>query len=568
MIEVAGRSAGGRRSRGARHRVERGRPALGWTATVATALAGLLVFLALVAPREVGQLTPAAFVRIPIEGLVGVALLLLLPPRTRRVVAAVGGAVLGLLVITRLFDMGFQSVLGRPFDPVLDWVLLDNAREFLTTSVGPAGAIGGAVGAVVLAITVVALLTVSVLRLSRVLDRHRATTTVAVALLTATWLVCAGLGTQLVAPVPVAARSVAALAHEKALLVPTSLRDERAFAAQARVDAFRDTPADQLLTGLRGKDVVLTFVESYGRSAVEDPRYAPQVGAMLDGGTARLAGHGFAARSGWLTSPVAGGGSWLAHSTLHSGLKIDNQERYRNLVASDRLSLGSAFRKAGWETSVVMPGTNRAWPEGQFFGVDRVHDVRTLGYRGPGFSWSPMPDQYALSAFEHLERGRPDRGPLMGQLDLTSSHVPWTPVPRLVDWDAVGDGTVFGPQVEGVDPPENDDQVRTTYRKSIEYSLDSMLSYVERYGDDRLVLVLLGDHQPAPIVTGDGASRDVPITIVSRDPAVLDRVAAWGWQDGLQPGPQAPVWPMEAFRDRFLTAFGPGLPAGTGTEGS
>jgi hypothetical protein len=150
----------------------------------------------------------------------------------------------------------------------------------------------------------------------------------------------------------------------------------------------------------------------------------------------------------------------------------------------------------------------------------------------------------------------------MGQVDLTSSHVPWTPVPRLVDWDAVGDGSVFGPQVQGVDPPDtvwkDDDRGRATYRKSIEYSLDTLVSYVQRYGDDRLVLVFLGDHQPAPVITGDGASHDVPITILSRDRAVLDRVSGWGWQDGLRPGPQAPVWPMEAFRDRFLTAFGPG----------
>ena len=40
-------------------------------------------------------------------------------------------------------------------------------------------------------------------------------------------------------------------------------------------------------------------------------------------------------------------------------------------------------------------------------------------------------------------------------------------------------------------------------------------------------------------------------------PTVMDRIAGWGWQDGLQPSPHAPVWPMDAFRDRFLTAYGP-----------
>jgi len=40
------------------------------------------------------------------------------------------------------------------------------------------------------------------------------------------------------------------------------------------------------------------------------------------------------------------------------------------------------------------------------------------------------------------------------------------------------------------------------------------------------------------------------------DPAVLERIAGWGWEAGLRPSPQAPVWPMDSFRDRFLSAFG------------
>jgi hypothetical protein len=48
----------------------------------------------------------------------------------------------------------------------------------------------------------------------------------------------------------------------------------------------------------------------------------------------------------------------------------------------------------------------------------------------------------------------------------------------------------------------------------------------------------------------------VPISIIAHDPKVTDQIAGWGWQDGLRPNPQAPVWPMAAFRDKFLTAFG------------
>jgi len=243
-----------------------------------------------------------------------------------------------------VLDMGFLSVLGRPFDPVFDWVLLGNAREFVEGSFGSAGAIGAAVAAVVLVVVVIVATALAMLRVARVAGRHRPAAARAVGVLSVAWVACLALGAQLVAPVPIASRSAAALAYEKAGQVPASLRDERVFAAQAADDAFRGTPPDDLLTGLRGKDVVLTFVESYGRSAVEDPRYAPVIDPLLDAGTARLAAAGYGARSGWLTSPVAGGGSWMAHATLHSGVKIDNQNRYRSLVTSDRVTLGRRAR--------------------------------------------------------------------------------------------------------------------------------------------------------------------------------------------------------------------------------
>ena len=48
----------------------------------------------------------------------------------------------------------------------------------------------------------------------------------------------------------------------------------------------------------------------------------------------------------------------------------------------------------------------------------------------------------------------------------------------------------------------------------------------------------------------------MPISVIAHDPAVLDQIAGWGWQRGLRPSPNAPVWRMDAFRNRFLSAFG------------
>lgn len=530
-------------------------------ACVTTSLAGLLVLLALLAPNELSRLEPAAFVRIPVEGLFAIVLLVVLPGRARQMVAVLLGVAFGLLAVMKILDMGFITVLARPFDPVLDWILFGDAVAFLTSSIGRVGAIGAVVAAVVLATAVLLLMTLSLQQLSRLVVRHNTIATRAVAVLAAVWLTCALLGAQIAPGVPVAARSAATLVYDRALQVRASVHDQHAFAGQTAADPFGDTPDEALLTGLRGKDVIISFVESYGRDAVEDPEFASQVGAVLDAGNRRLGAAGFASRSAYLTSPVAGGRSWLAHATLLSGLWINNQQRYRTLVASDRLTLTGAFGRAGWRTVAVMPGTIRAWPEGAFYGYDQVYDSRNLGYRGPDVNWSGIPDQYTLSAFERAERAKPGRAPVMTEIDLASSHAPWTSIPRLIAWDDVGDSSAHHAMSPRGGPPDvvwrDLAQIRTEYRRSLEYSLNSLISYLETYGDDNLVLVLLGDHQPAPLITGAGASWDVPITIVTRDRAVLNRISGWGWQDGLKPGPQAPVWPMHAFRDRFLSAFGP-----------
>jgi hypothetical protein len=374
------------------------------------------------------------------------------------------------------------------------------------------------------------------------------------------WVLCAVLGVQYVPERPVAAHSAATITYNRVAQVRADLRDQEEFAAATAVDAFGDTPGDRLLTGLRGKDVVLAFVESYGRSAVEDPRLASGIDATLDTGSQRLRAAGFASRSGWLTSSTVGGSSWFAHSTLLSGLWVSTAQRYRTLVSSERLTLNSAFKRAGWRSVAVMPRIGRAWPEGEFYGYDKVYGTHDLGYEGPRFGYATMPDQYTMSALQRLERAKPDDAPVLAEVALLSSHAPWAPLPRMVGWDAVGDGSVYDTMVRPGgrkravwrDPA----QARAAYTASIRYSVNSLVSYVETYGDDNLVLVFLGDHQPAPLVTGPDASHDVPITIVARDPRVLDQISGWGWTDGLRPAPAAPVWPMDAFRDRFLTAFG------------
>ncbi|MFM9700842.1 alkaline phosphatase family protein [Streptomyces europaeiscabiei] len=538
---------------------------------VAWAVSGLavaLVMFALLVPNDVTDIGFGRFLRIPAEGILVAGLLLVLPAKARRVAVVVVGVLLGLLTIVKVLDMGSYWTLDRPFDLVLDWILLDDAQSFMKDSLGGAAAQAATVGVIVLALALPVLMTLAVVRISRLMERHRHTASRTLLVLGTAWITCSTLTLE-VSDVPVASHSAATLVENRIESVGNGLKDGEAFRKQAAVDAFADVPPDQLLTGLRGKDVLITFIESYGRSAIDDPRMGEPLSETLAEKTQALKDAGYASQSGWLRSPITGAGSWLGHSTFLSGLWIKNQSRYSHLVASDRLTLTEAFRRTGaWRTVGIVPGTQKAWPEGKYFGLDHIYDSDQLGYKGPKFSWSTMPDQYTLKAFEELEHGKKDREPMMAEIILTSSHNPWAPIPSTIPEDQVGDGSVYHSlqKAEGKDPTEvwkDPLAVRDEYRKSIQYSVTSLVDYVAKYGSKDTVLIFLGDHQPNKTVTGDNPSHDVPVSIVAQDPEVLEKISDWGWTDGLKPADNTPVWRMDKFRDRFMTAFGPQQPGGT-----
>ena len=546
------------------------RPATGRGAVVsgaASVLAGAAVWTALVLPDRVVALTPAAFVRIPVEGLVVAALALLLPSVARTLVATVFGLALAVVVVLRVLDMGFFAVLDRPFDPVYDWYYLRPAVGVLGDSVGRPGASASVAAVLVAVVALLLLLPLAVVRLTRVMSSHRRGSVRVLTALATVWVLAAVFGLRLAPGGGVASTSAAGLALDEVGLVRAGIADRQAFDQALAVDPFAGTPGSRLLTGLRGKDVLVVFVESYGRVAVQGSSFSPRVDAVLDSGTRRLRAAGFSSRSAFLTSPTFGAASWLAHSTLQSGLWVDSQERYDHLLTRDRLTLSSAFGRAGWRTVLDVPADTQDWPEGAaFYRADRMYDARNVGYRGPVFSYATMPDQYTLSAFRRHELGS-GHAPVMAEIDLVSSHHPWTPLPHLVDWRRVGDGSVFdGMPEQGASPDtvfRDPDLVRAAYGRSIEYSLKSLVSFVRTYPDPDLVMVVLGDHQPHTYVTGPDVGHDVPITIIAHDRSVLHRIDAWHWQDGMRPSPEAPVWPMDSFRDRFLAAYGPGATKGS-----
>jgi len=525
-----------------------------------TVLSVVLVWGVLVAPDRVLQLTPAAFARIPVEGLVLVAIALVLPAWPRRIVAAVAGILFGLLVLIKILNAAFFLEIGRAFNPVFGWLDIPPAIGVVRDTIG-ATRTNIALAAIGLGlILLVGAITAATIHITTVAARHRRDAVRGLAALAVVWAVCAGLSLQLVQGSPVASTSATGLAVAQVRSTQAALRDQRRFEqALRRSDPEARVPAADLLTGLRGKDVIIDFVESYGQVAVQGTSFSRGVDAVLRRSTTALARAGWSTRSAWITSPGFGGISQLAHSTLQSGLWVNTELRYADLVNSHRFTLSDAFNKAGWRTVSDSPEDDPVWPPGtRYYHFDKLYNRYNVGYRGPNFSYASMPDQYTYAEFQRNELG-PGHKPVMAEIDTVSSHTPWAPLPAMVPWDKVGNGSIFDSMPARSESAttvwRNASTVRQFFGRSLQYSLETLISWVTELHDPNLVLILLGDEQPGSPITGPGASHEVPISIVAHDPAVFRQIASWHWQDGLLPGRSAPRELMDTFRNQFLGAF-------------
>ena len=139
-----------------------------------------------------------------------------------------------------------------------------------------------------------------------------------------------------------------------------------------------------------------------------------------------------------------------------------------------------------------------------FYGYDRIYDRRNLGYRGPSFGLPRCPTSTPfwrcnVASSPSVTGRRSSPRSTSSRATAVDAH------PRLIPWDDVGDGSIFDriPAKESTPPSLVGDaeRARAAYGHSIEYSLRTLFSFVQRYGDDNLVLVVLGDHQPATTVT-------------------------------------------------------------------
>ncbi len=305
-------------------------------------------------------------------------------------------------------------------------------------------------------------------------------------------------------------------------------------------------------------DVLLVFAESYGAITFDNAQQAEALATPRDGLTQAIQASGRFVVSARVTAPTFGGSSWLSHAALLAGVDTTDPADHDLLLASQRPTLVRHFARNGYRTVGWMPGLKRPWPEGAFYDFDRLADDAGIGYGGMDFGYWRIPDQAAMALLQAQELDRSaQREPRFAVFATTSTHAPFNPIaPFVTDWASLTRPDAYAPAEASASQTGGASlrQPLTRYLASMRYQYAWISDYLRHWAPRPMVVVIVGDHQPPALVSGKGASWDVPVHVISDDPAWLQRLLGSRFVPGLTP-PKEALGPMSALTSVLLEAF-------------
>ncbi|TNF62165.1 MAG: hypothetical protein EP306_04255 [Burkholderiales bacterium] len=329
-------------------------------------------------------------------------------------------------------------------------------------------------------------------------------------------------------------------ARQASLLATAFLpgRVEAALPAARALEAAVQAPPRESLGALRGRDFKLIFLESYGAMAFEHPRAGPALASARSQLVQDISASGHLVASAYVRAATFAGASELSHLSLLSGIDLSDPMRHDLLLTTQRPTLSTLFSRAGYQTVGLYPALSWDWAESSFYGFDLFLDARDLHYQGPPLGYWKVPDQFSLARFNQLYPVTPETPPRFLFFPTITSHLPFGPVPPYQpDWNRLLTPDPFGAAqterllnayVDWLDMLPN-------YIGMFDYTYRWLGGYLRQPQTRESVMLWVGDHQPAASVSGEGASWDVPVHIVTRDPALLERFVALGFRHGIEP---------------------------------
>ena len=94
-----------------------------------------------------------------------------------------------------------------------------------------------------------------------------------------------------------------------------------------------------------------------------------------------------------------------------------------------------------------------------------------------------------------------------------------------------------------------------SYVGAISYIYAALGGYFRQRADRDFVAIVIGDHQPPAVVSGEGAPWDVPVHVITSRQELIDRLEVRGFRTGLTPT-RPSLGRMHALLPVLLDAFG------------
>jgi len=362
---------------------------------------------------------------------------------------------------------------------------------------------------------------------------------------------------------PVVSKPVIPTYWRQAQLLVTALQPRKideVLPARTSIDQALDQ-ADAL-AGLRGRDVAMIMLESVGAIVVDNPKARAALQPVREQFEADVRASGRGVVTAWFTSPTFAGGSDLAHLSLLSAMDLSDPFRHDLLLTTQRPTLNTLFSRRGYQTVGFYPSVFWEWPERAFYAFDRYVDGRDLVYPGPELGFWKIPDQYSMARIEQLMPRGAGTPPRFLFFPTITSHLPFSPVPPFQpDWaKLLSDQPFAGTDLErALAERPNWLEMFPDYLRMVAYAYRWLGDYFKQPEPRETIYLLIGDHQPAANVSGESASWDVPVHIVSSDPALLARWRALGFEDGMTPTRRS-LGPLHKVTDLMLQTFSGSAP--------
>ena len=486
-----------------------------------------------------------------------------LAPGVRRWSTMAAGGVFGVLAGVSAAESFFQFYYARPFSARGDIRMIRGALLLFLGDIGPTVDLIAPVFTVLLFLALAAAGWALAAAASAVLRRAKVgpVSLAAVTLLGVAAVAATG------PPSSVAALAVGSWFEGRpaefveVVEVPDEVEGDGAGPQPAAREAAAEAP-DYRFPGLRDRDIYVFVIEAYGYASVYRPELARHLDPYRDRLEEVLNAKGYRVVTSYLRSPVAGGYSWLAEATFLTGQWINSQERFLQLYDAGLPTLSGTLHEGGYYTLTIRPGTvHGEWPEGwdlYRFEESIIAHGDGFGFAGPWFSYVPVTDQFAIWTAHHRIKeltqpgGAAEDRPLLVYYQLVSSHTPFNKIPPLIEWEELGDGSVYHERSDEILRFDNTwtggTQLVEGYLASMSYVFDVITDYVDRVMDHSRdpVIVILGDHEPQRPIRSTESVLSVPIHVAGRDDIVGCFIAE-GFGAGMRPYQEPPHRLMNDF---------------------